>query len=98
MARNITHDEMQHVVNYLQGTCMSIEEAFAQLEIEGLEDRDSVVNEEEFYAFLDNQIFECGQCGWWCETGDWMDDSHPDWSPSVEICSSCAPEVEEEED
>lgn len=52
------------IVNYLEGSSNSLYialEAFNMLELE---------NDETFLEFLDNQIFYCSSCGWWCSTDE----------------------------
>ena len=59
----------------LIGTCQSIAslgEEYKTLEMNG-----------EFCARLDEQVFECTQCGWWCGQEEMADND--DW-----VCQECA--------
>lgn len=52
------------IVAYLEGSCNSLHEAlesFNALELE---------NDDTFLSFLDDQIFYCVQCGWWCNVDE----------------------------
>mgnify|MGYP000032380856 CR=1 FL=1 len=48
------------IVNYLEGSCNSLDEALTAYNMEELRDDGT------FLAFLDEQIFYCVACGWWC--------------------------------
>lgn len=67
--------DTQERIDELLGTCNSIN--MEDWTLEELE-------------MLDDQIFECGQCGWWCEIGDNED------STIGMICRDCHTENEEE--
>jgi hypothetical protein len=43
------------------------------------------------YAYIDNIVFNCESCGWWCEAGDYGQDPHDRL-----ICSSCEESSEDE--
>lgn len=89
----LTRDQMDEVIYHLQGTCLSIDEGIMQvLGDEGIECMSDIENEMEFCGLIDEQIFMCSKCGWWCEAGDWITDEHPDWDPCEETCSSCGGE------
>lgn len=65
----ITQDDMTRVAERLLGTCNSLDSAleeelgadFADVPIEMLE-------------ILDDQVLQCEQCGWWCESSEIDDD------------------------
>lgn len=47
------------IIEQLRGTCKSIHE---------LDDDDEALFERsDFCAYIDQQIFLCTECGWWCE-------------------------------
>lgn len=84
---------MDEVIEYLQGTCKSIDEALNEcLDDEEVQWMSDVENEMEFCGFIDERIFNCARCGWWCETGDWITDEDPNWDPSEETCTQCGNE------
>ena len=87
----LSQREMEEVVDYLQGTCMSIDEALYILLNTSQNDLE---NELEFCEYIDNRIFECVQCGWWYEAGEWTEyDNVPESSRGQgEFCSSCGQE------
>lgn len=82
----LNNDQMAELVCDLQGTCQSLEEALAK---DGFtEDDMSQANHEE----LDNQLFCCVSCGWWCELCEEAEGC------SEPTCTDCkAPDEEEEE-
>ena len=57
------------IINYLVGTCNSFDPS---------EYSDEIVSE------VDNHIFCCEECGWWCEMSEMSDDEEHDWT-----CSDC---------
>lgn len=44
------------------------------------------------HATIDNEMFECGQCGWWCEAGEAHEGNMED------VCSDCHEEKDGEEE
>jgi hypothetical protein len=74
--------DTQKLIEHLQGTCLSLEQACEQLGIE-VDDVDTEA--------LDNELFLCAQCDWWCEISEASDD--PDWNG--DLCEDCAPEEDD---
>lgn len=87
--RKLTETEIQELIEYLQGTCMSL---YTGLEHLYDIDQSDVENEMHMYMMIDDAIFMCTRCGWWCETGDWISDDHPNYDPDEETCSQCGEE------
>lgn len=84
-------EQMQQLIDYLQGTCMSVDEALMRLfDV----DQCDIDNEMEMCEYLDQRIFLCVQCGWWYESGDWTDyDNVPEIERgNGEYCTSCGQE------
>lgn len=52
---------IQELIDELQGTCSSINDHLP----EGMDDNDLTSDDHEE---IDNQIFLCDTCGWWCES------------------------------
>lgn len=74
MATNL---QIEELADYLQGTCMSLEEG---LGAKGLGEELSVADAQ----YLDSLVFLCSACGWWCEA------SEANESPSGEdVCDDC---------
>ena len=75
--------EYQQIIDDLKGTCLGLE---AHLESLG---RVELMDTASFTAQLDDQIFECAECGWWCEQSE---------ATAIEtgedLCLDCAPEDE----
>lgn len=86
----LTRSQVQEVVDYLQGNCVSIGEALYTLFETSQADLE---NELEFCDYLDGRLFLCCQCGWWYEVGDWTDyGSKPEDARNEEYCTSCGQE------
>ena len=87
---HLTRDQMNEIVDGLNGTCMSLHEGvrmYADVELEDVE------NELEFCEFLDNWIFSYHECGWWCEAGFW-NTQHGE-ATGEDVCLHCMPEEDE---
>lgn len=52
------------IAEELRGTCKTLECVLEENDAEGLE------NSMEFCAQLDDIVFCCESCGWWCETSE----------------------------
>lgn len=65
----------------LQGTCKSIPELGEEFE--------ALLNDDAFCARLDELVFECEECGWWCEISEMS--QNKEWT-----CEECAPEEDED--
>jgi hypothetical protein len=70
-------DRWNGIIHALQGTCNSLE---SYLENNDAED---LVDYRPFLEYLDQHIFLCGQCDWWCELSEMSDE---------EACSDCSSE------
>lgn len=67
----------------LRGTPQSIHDVLTQAEID----------DQEFIDGIDELVFECTVCGWWCERGE---ESQSPTKTDEEECADCAPNEEEE--
>jgi len=78
----MTEETLNSLINALQGTCMSLDEACSDL---GINEDDLT---EQDHSFIDQEIFRCETCAWWSEVSEMsMEDS---------VCTECNPEKEEE--
>ena len=75
--------DVQKLIDYLQGTCNSLSDGIETI-YPGMDDMDLI---QEDYDTMDNQIFHCETCGWWCESHEQQESGE---------CEDCA--VEEDED
>jgi hypothetical protein len=66
------------IVYELNGSCQSLYVVLDRYEAEYLEDN------EQFLNYLDQQIFLCESCNWWCEVSEMSDNEH------FQECSQCA--------
>lgn len=78
---NAIPDIWEKIIYYLNGSCMSLEQALEDYEVPELEDNDS------FLSYLDNEIFRCECCNWWCPISEMSEQG--DWE-----CRDCVPEEE----
>jgi len=79
----VTEEQLTEIIDYLQGTCKSLEEGIsAILDIE-CENADEYLTLEQFY-YIDEHIFLCDTCGWWCEVGDFSANDE-----DYMVCSEC---------
>lgn len=63
----------QEVIDALQGTCGSLSDHAT----------DDECNDPAFCTEVDDQLFCCDACGWWCEIGEQSTDE------SAQICEDC---------
>ena len=73
------------LISSLQGTCQSLDETIKQ--VYGEEYGEDIMSEED-RSTLDNEIFKCETCDWWCEIGD---------QDSEGNCLDCSTEEEEDD-
>ena len=61
----------QELIEYLQGSCKTLNEGVSDI-------TDGVFNEDDLtknqIEEIDNEIFCCSNCGWWCELSDQSED------------------------
>lgn len=55
-----TERRINEIVEHLQGTCLSLNSALTESE----------QNDNELLLAIEQEIFLCAQCGWWCEVGE----------------------------
>lgn len=72
---SIDRDLLNTIIRYLQGTCNTLDDACETHGIEFIE-----LTHQDF-DIIDNEIFHCEQCGWWCEVSERAEDS--------ELCEDC---------
>lgn len=90
MERRVDTEQMQimasRFVEATQGTCMSEDEVFEREEIpENLRD------EVDFWHEVENWIFLCTQCNWWCESSEHSIHETHDF-----VCNQCLPDDEDD--
>jgi C4-type Zn-finger protein len=76
-------DLADHAAEQLQGTCQSL----ASLNLEDAEDNQTFCNR------LDELVFCCEQCGWWCEQSEMANRKDEEW-----ICTDCTGDEDLAED
>lgn len=73
--------EYQKIIDGLTGSSDSLHSYLARV------GREELADVETFTAMLDDQIFECAECGWWCEQGD----AQAGLGAGEDVCGGCAP-------
>ena len=76
--------DIQQIIDYLQGTCNTLNEGVTTCYPNMTEDD---LTEDDHNA-IDQDIFLCETCGWWCEQGDSGD--------SEGNCLDCNNEIDED--
>ncbi len=65
-------------VSAAQGTCMSTQEVLNHLDAEDFDEDDLD------WALIENEIFNCVCCGWWCEVSEECDKGFDE-----PVCTDC---------
>ncbi len=81
--RNIPNEVLDKVIGYLLGTCYSLEVVLSEF---GYHETDMAPAD---YAYIEEDIFCCSGCGWWCEVCEMADDGNGE-----QLCEDC---VEQDE-
>lgn len=64
------------IAHRLMGTCDTIEDAFEELGYEADRDNQSLLD------LIDQQVFECQSCSWWCCISEMVDGDY--------VCQDCS--------
>lgn len=82
-AKHARHqDRLIHlVIDDLQGTCDDLDTVIERHFGEG---QSTATLSSDLLAEVDNHIFRCAQCGWWCELCEAVDDDDED------VCLECS--------
>lgn len=83
MMNSLTDDQVIKLAKDLQGSCQSIEIHLYSLF--GIDDINIITLRQ--CGLLDDIVFNCTSCGWWCETGDFSENEDDDL-----VCSNCGNE------
>lgn len=76
---------VHQLVEDLQGTCKTIQEFLP----EGMDEDDLT---EADHAHIDQEIFNCTECGWWYEVAQSTESADGE-----NVCDECNPDDEEDE-
>lgn len=83
----ITVAQRTELIDDLTGSCMSLAEALATFD---LTEDDLALSD---HQAIDEQIFCCDDCGWWCGVEEMNDQSE---ALGGQYCTQCRPDEEEE--
>ena len=79
--------DVQLIIDTLQGTCTETLQSAIETHYPEMSEDDLTSDD---HNDIDNEIFECAECGWWCEQCQSTDkDGEP-------VCDDCNPENEED--
>lgn len=67
-------DRVNEVINALEGSCGCLEDHATEEEMRSTE----------FLAAIDDAIFCCATCGWWCEISELAEDEMGE-----QVCEDC---------
>lgn len=70
--------EYQKIIDDLNGSSESLANHLARI------DREELQDVEAFTDMLDDQLFECAACGWWCEQAE------AQASDDGDVCNDCS--------
>lgn len=87
MNNDHVYDMAQRFIADAQGTCASEYEIMDTQEIV----LESYKEEQEFWSIVENSIFLCTQCGWWCESSE-----HSMKETNEFICTDCLPDDDDD--
>ena len=74
----------QEIIDALQGTCDTLSGAVQ--EVTGNDDLDDMSLSTEQHEAIDNQIFLCDECNWWCE----ISEANENPQGGGDICDDCS--------
>lgn len=77
-------DAAARVADHLRGTCKCMHNALTELDLPDGIDYDAT-----FCSELDQQVFCCTTCDWWCELSEMAEDQDG-------VCTDCADEEEDD--
>lgn len=90
MARPNNFD-IQTVIDAINGTCMNTVESMTEELYPEMSENDLT---QEDYTEVDQQIFLCACCGWWCDQSEANESEEYD----QDICDDCNEEDEDEQE
>ena len=80
--------DINKVIESVQGTCDTLESHLP----DGMEENDLTPED---YIKIDNEIFLCSECGWWCEICQAASEEAKEANDRTlceNICEDCCPE------
>jgi hypothetical protein len=86
---NLTREQIQRIAEDLRGTTQSLEKVISD-EL-GEEIEDICILSHASLVSIDELVFNCDICGWWCGT----DEYSPDEDQTGQVCDECVPGDEE---
>lgn len=81
---NLSHEQMDRLVRDLQETTDTLAQGLGRVLGDGCDEDDITVED---CRWLDERIFNCEACGWWCGV-DELSESSQDYGDEL-ICEEC---------
>jgi hypothetical protein len=81
----LSDEQINEIVDYIRGTCTSLDQAIYDITNNELDMLDQVANWRELCDAVDLSQFLCDNCGWWSEASE----------ASEGVCSDCRYEEDE---
>jgi hypothetical protein len=83
----LSDEQLDQLIEYLRGTANSLSDGLRAI---GLEDLDETELHEDTLKRIDDEIFVCEQCGWWC--------GNDEYGKKEGHCDECSPDTEDDEE
>lgn len=83
----VTDEQVDEIISYLQGTTNTLDGAVGI--ITGNDELDSMDLTPQQLEHIDNEIFLCETCGWWCEVCEMNGD---------QTCDDCTEEDDDDDE
>lgn len=80
----LTRNQIDEIVNYLQGSCHTVDDAIYAVTDGQLETIEEITNWQELFDILESQHFLCTRCGWWSEAG-----YYAEYVEEENVCADC---------
>ncbi len=88
MSIKVSDKQIQELIEYLQGTCKSLSEGLDAFDLE----EDDLTDEQR--QTIDDEIFNCSKCGWWCEISQEVGSE----TCGELVCDDCFEDEEDEDE
>lgn len=69
-------EHIERIAEELRGQCL--------ISLEDIEERDDLNFDSADYAAIDERVFLCSRCGWWCEIDEMSEEVTDEW-----FCNEC---------
>lgn len=85
-----TAEQIEEIIDSIGGTCFTDEDGQIE-DCLGVDDVNDVENYDDIFQQIEENVFRCGRCGWWCDRGE-----EHEIEDEESCCDDCLTENEEE--